>query len=273
MISLRIKVPTKYRWLPSYRIRKNIPERWQEVSKKQLLAFCRVQQLAKNDAQQRILAARYMLRLPWWLFYIVNRYQLAEITRELHWLNQEPLTINLLPRLGRLLGPADNFGNVRFAEFAVASVYYQAYINSQKPELLDFLLAVLYRPIDGHADKNALDRRVSFEQHHLSGRVRHVRRLSLHKKQAVLMYFGGCMSDLAMRYPQLFSGAEQEYAPGQSTGSSDWLDFMRHLPADKFGDLDKIENSLVHPIMEVANRMMIDAKKEKARLKRRPQNH
>lgn len=280
MVALSVKVPSKYKLLPTFRIRKKIPENWGEVNRKQLIGWCKALLLAKDEIQARILAARYMLGLPWWLFFIVNKYQLAEITLELHWLNQKPLTLNHLPELYiwkgvrqyKLLGPADNFKNLKFGEFAVASIYFRAYHASQNPDHLDHLVAVIYRPVDrSHGgrtvDKDALDKRVRFQGHLLSGRVRLVRKLSAEVKLAVLLYFGGCLSDLGKRYPELFGQNDH----GQMTmdnghESSDWLDFMRHLPADKFGTLEHIENSYIHPIMEVANRMMKDSKKEKARL-------
>lgn len=281
MISLRIKVPTKYRWLPDYSIRREIPENWQEVSPKQLLRYCKAQRLAESEAELRILAARYMLPIPWWIFYAVNRFVLARVTSELRWLSSEPLTQNKLPTvrtgLRKLYGPADSLANVRFAEFAVASAYYQAYMANHDPDMLNYLLATLYRTKDGHARPDSLDKRVRFEQHKLSAHVRPVRRLSAEVKMAVLMYFAGCMSELAMRYPLLFAApdpavAQAGHRPAQSTGSSDWLDFMRHLPADKFGTLEEIENSLIHPVMEVAHRMMKDSKKEKANQRRQSRN-
>lgn len=274
MVNLNIKVPSKYRLLPGYRIRRNIPENWQEVTKKQLLGYCRAQRLAESDAQLRILAARYMLSLPWWLFYIINKFMLARVTYELRWLLTEPLMDNKLPRLRvrttNLYGPDSHFANVRFAEFSVACTYYQAYMDSQSIDVLDYLIATIYRPKADNARPDSPDKRIPFEQHHLSERVRIVRRLSAEKKLAVLMYFAGCMAELALRYPLLFSGGGTNARDviGSARPSSDWLDFIRHLPADKFGSLEHIENSLIHPVMEVANRMMADAKKEKARQKR-----
>jgi hypothetical protein len=171
-----------------------------------------------------------------------------------------------------LYGPADSFGNLRFAEFAVASAYYQAFVRTNNPDTLHYLLAVLYRPADKQKKRTDPDRRTAFEQHLLTARVRHVRKMSVDKKQAIVLYFAGCMAELSMRYPLLFSGGDEAGGPGSATGSADWLEFMRHLPSDKFGSLDKIENSLIHPVFEIANRMMADAKKEKARRKRSMNN-
>jgi len=295
MVDLNVVIPTKYRLLPNRRIRRTLPENWAEVSPKQLLAYGKALRTGENAIEVRLLMARYLLKLPWYLFFVLNRVQLAQITYELRWLNEQPLTRNMFPKINRvagrnLQGPGDRFSGMTLGEFAAASAYYDGFQRTKNPELLDYLIAVLYRPaastrgpastVDPAVDRTHGVARRRYATAAVSDYLPQVRKIHPDIKQAILLYFAGCLSELAVRYPLLFAAVDtatvdtaavDTAATGQAEAGprSDWLDFMRHLPADKFGTLEQIEQSGLHAVLEVAHRMMLDAKKEKAHAARR----
>ena len=271
MVNLDITVPAKYALLPNKRIKRTVPENWAEVTVKQFFGYLKALKLGRTATEVRLLTARYLLPLPWYLFYTLNRVQLAQITYELRWMNQLPLTISMFKTINGLEGPGDSFSTLTIGEFAAASAYYDQYRRTHNPELLDYLIAVLYRP----------DRTKRFSAETMESYLPKLRKVHPDIKLGVYLYFGGCLSELSKRYPRLFSGgvstagsiagrprvdagAAVDAAPIRLRRTpSDWLDFMRHLPSEKFGTLEQIEQSGLHAVLEVAHRMMNDSQKQK----------
>ncbi|MGB3587512.1 MAG: hypothetical protein WBA23_13275 [Tunicatimonas sp.] len=283
MVNLDVTIPTKFRLLPNKRIKRAVPENWAEVTVKQFFGYLKALKLGRTATEVRLLTARYLLPLPWYLFYTLNRVQLAQITYELRWMNQLPLTISMFKTINGFVGPGDSFSTLTIGEFAAASAYYDQYRGTHNPELLDYLIAVLYRP----------DRTKRFSAEAMESYLPKLRKVHPDIKLGVYLYLGGCLSELANRYPRLFSGpglarpdgsrgggrprdpARPDGDPpkadgetrrgtaGRQSAKTDWLDFMRHLPSEKFGTLEQIEQSGLHAVLEVAHRMMNDSQKQK----------
>lgn len=55
-------------------------------------------------------------------------------------------TVNLLPKIGKLLGPDDVLSDCTAFEYKNAHSAFTQYLNTQKGEYLDRLIAILYRP-------------------------------------------------------------------------------------------------------------------------------
>ena len=259
----------------------SIPECWNELTKKQLLAFCRYGQVLGNAEQARVVLLHKMLRIPpvaiaRLLENPSGRTKLAQITELLNFLYEtNDLTINLQAALktGRgygapiWYGPSDNFTNLRWNEFIVADHYFVAFVKTKNPAMLDYLLATLYRPNrqDYNPDSPDYggDRREDFNQHTLERRVRTMAKVSNTKKSAAYCFYAGCRLELVKDYPDIFDAGGEGHTAGQSGQQSDWLDLLRHLPSDKFGTLEQLENQYVHATLELASRMMRDAKQVK----------
>lgn len=275
----------------------SVPETWNELTKNQLLTFCRYANALGTPEQARVVLLNKMIGIPpvaiaRLLDDVAGRTKLAQLTGLLNFLYEEntpggaPLTKNLQPVLRcrykqrTWYGPADDFLNLRWNEFMVADQYHTVYVRTREERHLDYLVATLYRPQrPGHKPDSPDyqgDRREDFNQHLLDRRVRTMARVSTPKKLAAYYFYVGCRSQLVRDYPDIFEGdgqrgaAPREAAPGEAAGqsggpprgqTSDWLDLLRNLPSDKFGTLEQLETQHVHATLELASRMMRDAKK------------
>jgi hypothetical protein len=54
-------------------------------------------------------------------------------------------TQNLIPSIGKLIGPQSHGSDLRFCEYRTAVEYYNKYTQEQQPEFLDCLVGILYR--------------------------------------------------------------------------------------------------------------------------------
>ena len=263
MVDLEIIIPRKIGRLKLWpkRIRRKIPENYDELTAQDMLALLSPELLeAQGTSFYIILLCERLLGISKWDYYVLNTVQLAQITLELRWLEypeEYPLR-NFFPSLRvrqgiqkiELFGPGDNFKGLRLGAFTAADQYYLAWYETGYPEHLDYLVALLY-------ERNRED---EFYMPSVENRLPLIKKIAPLKKQAVLHYFSCCRRALSDQYPLLFSGAgnaASDRADGEP--SSDWLDFIRHLPSDKFGDLSALEQKYVHPVFDIANRMMRDA--------------
>lgn len=260
------------------------PQSWNELTHKQLLAFCGYANAMPTAEQSRVVLLHRLVGVPPAAIALLlasagGRTQLAQLTSLLNFLYQENnLSVNLQAAIKTArrynapiwYGPADNFTNLRWNEFIVADQYHAAYVRTQEEQYLDYLVATLYRPqrpdYDPDSPSYGGDRREDFNQHTLERRVRTAARISGLKKSAAYCFYVGCRNQLVKDYQDIFEdggGPSNGQASGQNGQQSDWLDFLRHLPSDKFGTLDNIENQYVHTTLHLAYRMMRDAQKIK----------
>lgn len=260
-----------------------VPETWNELTKNQLLTFCRYANALETPEQARVVLLNKMVGIPpvaiaQLLDSASGRTKLAQLTGLLSFLYEEnTLTVNLQaalkinrkPGAPIWYGPADNFTNIRWGEFMVADQYHAAYVRTGDEKMIDYVVATLWRPqrrrYNPDSPTHGGDRREDFNQHTLERRVRTAAKIPSTSKAAAYCFYVGCRTELVTDYQDIFEGEGAGHSAGQSGGpprgqTSDWLDLLRHLPSDKFGTLDQLENQYVHSTLELACRMMQDAK-------------
>ena len=107
-------------------------------------------------------------------------------------------TKNLVPRIGRLYGPADGLTNISFFEYIDAHHSYIEFIDTLNPDALDRLVTILYRPKKWFAGirsrLNSWDgqKRIPYNDNQVDKRQKKVKLLPYHYKYAVFLWFRGC---------------------------------------------------------------------------------
>lgn len=198
----------------------------------------------------------------------IGRTKLAQLSQLLNFLYEEnTLTENKMPQLKKygyptFHGPASEFLNLRWNEFMVADQYHSAFVRTSCLSMLDYLLSAIYRfkRPDYDPDKHD-DIREPFNQHVLKRRALIWKKVAIHHKLSLYYFYVGCRAELVRTYPDIFDSGGEGQTAGQSGQTADWLDLLRHLPSDKFGTLEQLENQYVHTTLELASRMMRDARK------------
>ncbi|GAB3233021.1 hypothetical protein GCM10027346_20670 [Hymenobacter seoulensis] len=206
------------------------------------------------DLRLRLLCVVLNIRLPFLLSF--TDVQLAQLLPLVGFITEgNELTAQLLPsvrvpwRRQRYFGPRDSFRNLRFAEFIFADSYFVRYSQDRAPELLNKLLAVLYRPqrrdYRPHDADYAGDRREEFNEHLVEARAKHLARLPDAVKLAIYTWYAGCRDLLQQLYPHVFQPSNQETASAKG-----WDYVLREMSGGAFGTL--AETSQQNTLMVLA---------------------
>ena len=155
---------------------------------------------------------------------------------------EEPrFTKQLLPELqvpgartrllsSRLLGPADGWGNLTFAEFIQAEGHFADYQRQPEQERhLNLFVATLYRPAGG---KSKTDKREAYVPADVAGRAELVARLPLATRLAVHLWYASCRSAYVRKYTGTIFMAPKD---GDGTRRPDPREVWREILAERAG--------------------------------------
>jgi hypothetical protein len=261
----------------------NFPQNWNELTREQLLYIARNwegwKELAK--AEQSLFRARSELMLQlcglkkrgdlktlcqWMTKYGQQKTADIDLIALGDWVfEKQDLTKQLLPKIrvgwfSSVFGPGDRLNDIDIEEFSFAFAAYGSYMRTQKDEDLNNLVAVLYRPASDDFHKTG-DIREPFVVKKIAARARKISAVPYQYKQAVLLYFIGCMELLRKRYKHVFSGAKKE---GEASGAP-FYDTVMGMAGDIFGDLDKTNRTNVHLFLKRLDKLI---EKQKNRRKK-----
>lgn len=139
-----------------------IPEMWEEFTPKQFKYLLRVVFRMMNDRSITtgdLLCDFADYLLGRWKFIHPARQEnylalVGNVAEKLTWIFRQEnnsiifnfeTTQNLLPKLGKLIGPLSHGSDLRFGEYRTAVEYYNRYTQTHRPEYLDALVGILYR--------------------------------------------------------------------------------------------------------------------------------
>lgn len=168
------------------------------------------------------------------------------------------LTKNRFPqiRAGQftLHGPSDELSSSVFKEFVFVDSYFIAWLNTQKVELLDEMVAMLYRPA-GNVDvlsKDYLgDQRAPFNNMAYDKWLPSVKKLPLNIKTAIALFYQGCRQNFEQKYPEVFTSAED-----RGGGNEGWFQVLSELPAEKFGTISEREYAPLDTVFSELRRII-----------------
>lgn len=234
---------------PEYFTRQ-LPEKWNELNRDQLLAISRATFLQRDRSLQKIFIAHKFLKLPFGVF---RKIALTDIDAVYNSMSErmgennlyKTLITDFTLRAVKYYGPSDMGNNLTLDEFAKADKHYSAFTSRKNVDDLDKLIACLYR--EKRSDLKQTDReydgdlRVPFNEYHVANRALRVHRLSDDIKYAILLQYSGFRKFLQDRYPLTFSGGESS-----KYGISG---MVVELAGPKFGTTDETFKSNIHPIL------------------------
>lgn len=156
-------------------------------------------------------------------------------------------------------GPADALDNMRFGEWIVADGHFVRYSQTESPEDLDALIAVIYRPRGrgpayktDHADYRG-DIREKFNDQLLPGRIKNIATISELTKKAIFLWYASCRQQIISQYPDFFPAAVKK-----SEKQEGWFGLYDDLMGDpKFGGAEKLEDTFIHTVFASVNRSVV----------------
>jgi hypothetical protein len=274
----------------------SVPEKWNELSSRQLLQVMHLFYRRNYPIEKAALKLiKILTGMSWWAFFRAplattekqfypiwklrgsiakwlfrNRHECIGLEEYLYLVNflveQNDLTRQLLPSYKGFYGPSDECGNMRGVEFVFSEHYYMDWAANEKDEkLLNNLVAVLYRPrkekYDHRMNKDG-DCRIAFNENlcewYATTVIYH---WPLHVKAAIAKFYGACREKWVKDNEDLFGGAGEPAKYGL-------LSVMRDVAkSGVHGNFEAVEQLYVPMIMIELNEQMEEVKRHEKAIK------
>lgn len=169
-------------------------------------------------------------------------------------------TKNLIPRIGKLIGPQLAGYDLRFSEYRKACWMYNRYTIEHDMASLDGLVGILYRPQAPKGDVNTFngDYREPFNEYLISNYAKRVKRVPEHIKWGVYLWFGNfckylmsgefCIDGAEISFAPLFqSGGDPDGKRDESLGMTSVLFTLAE--SRTFGNVDETDNAFLFKVM------------------------
>jgi hypothetical protein len=241
----------------------SIPDEWNELNRKQLLAVIKVMYDEKGDDRGLLLLFRALARIPWWQFFMMRSPNLLEAAYDATaFLFQEnKLTKNILTFYKGFAGPADQLTNVKMGEFCFSEFYYLQYKTNNETKPLDRLVATLYRPrkhwlFYNYRKNFEGDYRKPFSPHTIMYYSENISKWPLHIKHAIFQFYEGARAEKIASNPRVF-----ESSTGEESLYGLWSVMRSVAKSGHFGDLDKVQDQYVDTLLMELNETVVEAER------------
>lgn len=241
----------------------NFPNKWNELTPNQLLFVAKHWQGWQTVLKlgEPLLKIRALIVVT--LCGLKNKQQRAKLCETLAFVDEDSggnilscsdfiftqldLTKNILPVvkpgwLKKYVGPTDRLGDISIDEFSFAFGVYGQYQKTNNETLLTTLFAVLYRPA-AYDYKKTGDNRLPFNNKLIELYEKDLKKMDDSYRQAVYLFFTGCLEYLAKRFPNVFKRAE-----GSSKGGS-FFDTVVSMSGGKFGPFESTKKTNLYIIL------------------------
>ena len=245
-----------------------VAEGWDELEPWQFLAILRVASSDMPDIKRQLAVLRILLRMPWWLFRFIKGDQLHDIMHLVSWIDSDTtITRQLVPviRSSKILyGPADNYDNLRVAEFHFADMYYQGWKEQQNFDDLCRFVAVLYRP--RNKKKYASDPRSDFKQELIDDMTADIKKkVPMATMQGIVICYERWRERLETSHPRLFTKSNKKKAADYG-----WFPVFRSIAAKGiYGDMNNVEQMYLNTLfleLEILKDEEIELKRKHPKL-------
>lgn len=250
MIPLTITIPF---WRFTRTIFRSAPRTWNELTHNQLIKLAGIIFQPEEDKNRmRIKITKLLFGLRWYHIFAMSPVQLAWLNTFFDFvLEKNALTDNKFLTIcaGRqqLYGPIGDFSTLKGKEWTHAAEAFREYIETNDPDQLDLLIAILWRPKNKKADPKseswADDYRISYNQFTAERRAKRLAKVDQRIKMAILIWYRGCWEEWEEIYARIFS------ATGEQVENYGWAETMQKLTGTTFGSLNEAEESLMWKLL------------------------
>lgn len=221
------------------KITRMLPEKWDELSAQQLLAYAR---LADNNNTSAHDIALEFLKPGKKILFRLNRAQADSIARQLEWLWTEPITITSFSiaqfthRCVRYYSPGDNLKNTTVEEMSMADTYMRMYAQRKDDYYLNCMVATLYRPtnlfrIIKHKYRKE-DIRIPLHSRMIDAYARRIASMPVHIRKAIMYSFIGYQNATRQTYPYLYKENDKK--------SIGWASTIINLAGPELGTIEQV---------------------------------
>ena len=178
--------------------------------------------------------------------------------------DKNKLVVNKLPeiRVGlftKLYGPKDRLSNISIHEFSFAISNFNFYNKTKDEKYLDLLICCLYRT----KSKGGLERgdlREPFNIHTADRYLKKVKRMHPALKQAIYLFFQGCLESWLILFPKVFERGDKEQENTPAGEKKTFLDIILKISGGKFGTFDQTKEEKAYLVLKDLNTVLSEKK-------------
>ncbi|MGL4956801.1 MAG: hypothetical protein ACRC9X_06450 [Bacteroidales bacterium] len=148
----------------------------------------------------------------------------------------------------RLHGVDDGFANLTWGQFCLMQVY-SSKMRDDRERYLDLLIATMYTK-----------KGKSFSAESIEPNAALVRKASPTHKEAILLFYYGCLDFLAQKYPQTFSGGTEAVVRDVHAQNMKVLYGLSHGDVTKYEEVDR---SNVHHVLSNIENAIVEQESRK----------
>lgn len=279
----------------------DIPDHWNELSGKQLIAIMKILYGNKDISKGKISLFKIVSGFTWLeIFKMTGYFRFLHLDR---WINAPlipatlkkyldrterfmhavdsctefimetaDLTVNHLPLIKGFHGPADDLVNVRAAEFFCSEFYFAQWKDTNQVAFLNLLVATVYRPSKKNYNKKNNpdgDIRIAFNPNLTAIYLPIIEQWPVEVKQAIALFYQGAREKKIVNNPRVF-----EKADGEGTTLYGLWSVMRMISkGGHFGDFDKVQDLYVDTLLMELNEVIVEADKMEAEIENIKHSH
>ncbi len=203
--------------------------------------------------------------------------ELYDLLRVVDWVYEKlDLSENPMPviKVGnqKYYGPSADLSNLRWAEWIFADTNFVEYSKTKQVEVLDNLIATIYRPAGVGPDYNPTstsyrgDNRERFNGNNLSSRATVISKLPFIQKQGIYLFFLSCRWNIILSNPHVFPQPKEGAKPKKQKQEGydfGWLGVHDDLCGEKGRSPDQLEEEFLSTVLLSLERTQIKWKKYK----------
>lgn len=229
------------------RFRRTIPERWEDLTHKQLSAIGSMYlEHVGNNARM----AALIYTLPLFVAKKLSDFHLYKLLARLSFLSDfKPHSSFFIKKLKGYSSPRPRLENMSFGQFIFADTYFINYANTKDPILLAKMIAALYAPPGK-----------PFCEGDIKERAKQMQTLPMATQQAVFINYRLIKEWLTQAYPLVFV---KPYEPDEDTkkvekkstqNTGDWLKVFDNIVGDDIVNTDKYAIMPAHTVFRFITR-------------------
>lgn len=224
----------------SKKIRRMIPDSWEEMNSTQLMAVCRI---ISRTSEDFILFLANFSGISKSILNKISAYALYQLAEKTAFItNKHNLcAIFIISKIEgtRFIAPKHKLEGMAFGQFIFAESYYRDWITQQKDEQLFKFIASLY-----------LKRGEKFNQEMIAGRIKRLKRKNIELFKAIAFNYSMVMNWLGKSYPLIFKERDdEEVENGKIQERSGWIKCFNSIVGDDLIHRDQYAELPVHVVL------------------------
>lgn len=224
-------------------IKRNLPQSWEEISARQLLAYARLSDDSSFTAHD--LAIEF-LNPDRDILFRLNRAQLDAVTRQLEWLWTTPINLPafLIPEFSHkcitYYSPGNNLQHTTVEEMAMADNYLRMYAQRKDEHYLNCMVATLYRHTTPYRyiahQLHKDDIRCGLHSKTIDRSAKRIASVPLYIRKAILYSLIGYNNYTRQVYPYLYRENDKK--------SMGWASTIINLAGPELGTIEQVGTML-----------------------------